>query len=124
MIDVGALEDFALRELVLVDVAGIEVGILRWESDEVYAVQNRCPHMGGPLCYGHVGPRLEGVPGAVTADYSDPVVACPWHHWEFHVKTGRSLFDESYRIKTYPVTVEDGRIRINLKRRSAKVPSA
>jgi nitrite reductase/ring-hydroxylating ferredoxin subunit len=45
------------------------------------------------------------------------VLACPWHQWEFDLKTGRALFDPSVRARTYPVVVEDGNIYIDLKGR-------
>ena len=43
------------------------------------------------------------------------VLRCPWHGWEFDLETGEKLFDvtERARVRTYPVSVEDGRVVIN-----------
>ncbi len=45
----------------------------------------------------------------------DSVLRCPWHGWEFDIRTGRSLFDpERMRVTTYPTLVEDGQLFIAL----------
>jgi nitrite reductase (NADH) small subunit len=118
MIDVGALDDFEPRKPRLVDVEGLALGVVRWRDDEVYAIANRCPHQGAPLCAGNVGPKLVGTPGAVEVDPDRPVITCAWHHWEFELKTGQSVWDPRYRAKTYPVKVENDRVLIELRRRS------
>lgn len=116
MIDVGSLDEFPEESIRVVAVGSREIGIVRWHGDDVYALHNRCPHMAGPLCLGALGPRLDGLPG--TVERSDvPIVACPWHHWEFDVRTGRSLWGEPARVKTYSVSVEGGRVLVELGRR-------
>ena len=35
------------------------------------------------------------------------ILVCPWHRWEFDIKTGKSVFNpHKLKVKTYPVTVE------------------
>ncbi|MEW6248764.1 MAG: Rieske (2Fe-2S) protein [Nitrospirota bacterium] len=65
-----------------------------------YATDNTCAHRGGPLGEG----ELEG-----------EVVTCPWHGWEYNVKTGISLTTPSASVKTYPVKVESGEVKILLQ---------
>lgn len=113
--DVGPLDDFPTGDFKLVTVGNREIGIFRTD-DGVYAVLNRCPHMGGPVCEGHVGPKLEGLPGEIETDQSDFVLSCPWHHWEFRVTDGSSAFASRYRVKTFPVTVKDGRVIVDISR--------
>jgi len=112
--DVGDLRDFRVGGVTVVSVGGRSVGVFRVADDTVYALANRCPHMGAALCEGHVGPLLTGRPGKVTSGDDDLVVACPWHHWEFRVSSGRALFDESYRVRTYRARVERGRVVVEL----------
>jgi nitrite reductase/ring-hydroxylating ferredoxin subunit len=40
------------------------------------------------------------------------VVVCPWHQWEYNVRTGENVGDSSLRVATYPVQVEAGDIKI------------
>jgi len=61
----------------------------------LFAVSGDCPHRNGPLGHG----ALHG--------YS---LVCPWHLWEFDVRTGESDLRPDCTIATYPVTVEDGTI--------------
>jgi nitrite reductase/ring-hydroxylating ferredoxin subunit len=116
-VDVGSLEDFQERSCTVVTIAGREVGIVRWNGETVYAVHNRCPHMGGPVCLGNLGPKIiapEEGPGDLRVDDDTPVLACAWHRWEFDVATGRSHWDPNYRLKLFPAVVEDGRILVSV----------
>jgi nitrite reductase (NADH) small subunit len=66
---------------------------------EFYAVQGHCLHLQGPLCEG----RLEG-----------HVLSCPWHGWQYDVRTGENEFDRAIKLETYDVQVEDGEVRVAL----------
>jgi 3-phenylpropionate/trans-cinnamate dioxygenase ferredoxin subunit len=47
------------------------------------------------------------VPGEYTYTRRGEILRCPWHGWEFDVKTGQSWFDPvQTRVRAYPVTVE------------------
>jgi 3-phenylpropionate/trans-cinnamate dioxygenase ferredoxin subunit len=47
------------------------------------------------------------VPGEYTYTRRGEILRCPWHGWEFDVKTGQSWFDpQQTRVRAYPVTVE------------------
>lgn len=114
-----ALWSFQDDSVEIVVVQGREVGIVRWSSDEIYALRNVCPHMGGPVCRGRLSRRLVADrPGELELD-STPVIACAWHHWEFDVRTGESLPERSRRerIRTFPVRVKDGRVLVDVGRR-------
>jgi 3-phenylpropionate/trans-cinnamate dioxygenase ferredoxin subunit len=121
-VDIGGLDDFTPNSVALVNIGKLELGIIRWGEDEVFAVHNRCPHMAGPLCVGALGPRLacpSGDPERLEVDDENPVLACPWHRWEFDVRTGRALWDPGYRMKTYPARIADGRVLVELGRPAA-----
>lgn len=56
-----------------------------------YAIDNTCPHAGGPLADGFLN-------GAE--------VTCPWHMWSFDVRSGVCAFDPGLRVASYQVKVE------------------
>jgi nitrite reductase/ring-hydroxylating ferredoxin subunit len=113
LVDVGAYSDFKHSVPVIVTLDRKEIGILRWH-DEVFALRNVCPHQGGPLCAGLVGPNLVGGNpiGGVEAELGNPVVSCPWHGWEFTARTGKAVWDEKYGVRAYRTVVENGRVLV------------
>lgn len=54
---------------------GKEIAIFNIDS-QFYALENVCPHQGGPLGEG---------------DIEDSCVTCPWHGWQFDIKTGNCV---------------------------------
>ena len=66
-------------------------------GDEFYATQPQCLHLQGPLGEG----RLE-----------DHVLTCPWHGWQYDVRTGENEFDHAIALETYDVRVEDGEVKV------------
>ena len=93
----------------LVTIRGREVGVFNL-GGTFFALLNRCPHQGGKLCRGTlVGLVTSSEPGRF--DYSRPgeMLKCPWHKWEFDIRTGQSWCDpEDNRVRSYGVTVEKG----------------
>lgn len=117
-IDVGPVADFEERHFRIVNAAGYEIGVLRWQ-DRFFAVHNRCPHQKGPLCLGIVSGRLvASAPGSMEVDDDVPVIACPWHGWEFDLERGRALWEEGYAAKVVPVHVKSGRVLLDIGRRA------
>ena len=96
-------------ERLIVEVAGRSIGIFR-VGDRFYGLRNRCPHAGGELCRGRVVGRLSSDrPGRYVHDRSRPLVACPWHGWEFDLATGQSYIDPGrLRVRPYEVQALQG----------------
>jgi nitrite reductase/ring-hydroxylating ferredoxin subunit len=101
-------------------VGRVELGIVRWDGDDVYALRNVCPHAGGPVCEGRLGPRIVapgGDPLRLEVDEACPTVTCAWHGWEFDARDGRAVAGGSgMRVRTYPVWIEDGVVLVELGR--------
>jgi nitrite reductase (NADH) small subunit len=112
-IDVGAQDEFALDEWKIVNIRGRSIGIVRTVAG-FFAIRNRCPHQGAPLCAGVVtGTMLPSAPDQLSWGMEGEVVRCPWHGWEFDMRTGRSLFGVSRdRAAVYGLRVQDGRVSI------------
>jgi nitrite reductase (NADH) small subunit len=72
-------------------------------NGELSALDNRCPHRGGPLGQGW----LEG-----------ESVVCPWHSWTFNLKTGEAEFPVHERVAVIPVRVEGEDVLVQLERGS------
>ena len=79
-----------------VEVAGLEVALFN-VAGATFCLENTCLHRGGPLG----GGTLDG-----------EVVTCPWHAWQYNVRTGENLFDPAVKIAVYPVVVERNDIKV------------
>jgi nitrite reductase/ring-hydroxylating ferredoxin subunit len=94
----------------IVEIGGHSIGIFNLDG-EFFALRNRCPHQGGPLCEGRLWGILDArLPGNFEYQARGEILACPWHGWEFHVRTGQSWCDpERLRTRRYALTIEDGK---------------
>lgn len=97
-LDIAALEDVPQRGARVVKTAQGCVAVFRTASDEVYALNNACPHKGGPLS--------EGIVHGAS-------VTCPLHNWVFSLETGEAQGADVGRVEKYAARVEDGRILLN-----------
>ena len=93
----------------IVSVRGREIGIFNL-GGEYFALANRCPHEGGPLCQGHIIPLIQSDgPGQYRLTRHKEFLRCPWHGWEFEIRTGQSWCDpKSTRARQFEVKVESG----------------
>lgn len=106
----GSLEELEREGRLIARVGGREIGVVL-HPDGPRAIRNRCPHRGGPLCFGTVRERLTGTPGRYELA-GRMVLRCPWHGWEFDLETGRCPDESAMRARTYPVRVDDGRVLV------------
>ena len=76
------------------------IGILLIKQDgAVYAIRNKCPHMGCPM---------------ESGELEDHVITCPCHGWSFDIRSGAFTRSDRIKVETYPVKVEDGQVAIDL----------
>lgn len=75
--------------------------VLWYVAGEVYAVDNRCPHMGFPLDKGTV---------------KDGILTCHWHHARFDLESGGTFDQWADDVRSFPVEIRDGRIHVNVSR--------
>jgi nitrite reductase/ring-hydroxylating ferredoxin subunit len=114
-VDVGAVGDFPEGRMRVVEARGRQIGIARWDG-EFFAVRNLCPHQSAPLCAGRLQRPIPpgSTVGIVSSADGAPVIACPWHGWEFRVDNGESVWDARYRVRAFSVSVDDGRVLVDL----------
>jgi nitrite reductase/ring-hydroxylating ferredoxin subunit len=101
--------DVAPGQCKIVNVAGREIGVFNVDG-RYFALANRCPHEGGPLCQGRIVAlvRSDG-PGHYALTRDREFLRCPWHGWEFDIRTGQSWCDpKSTRARQFQVTVQPG----------------
>ena len=94
-VEIGRIEQIPVRGARCVNTPAGKIAVFRTAENQVYAIENRCPHKGGPLSEGIV----HG--GSVT---------CPLHNWVFDLATGEAQGADEGRVRTFAVEVMDGRI--------------
>jgi 3-phenylpropionate/trans-cinnamate dioxygenase ferredoxin subunit len=93
----------------IVTAGGHSIGVFNI-GGEFFALLNRCPHQGGPLCLGHTWGLLESRrPGEYEFSREGEILTCSWHGWEFDIRTGQSWCDpRRLRVRAYDVSVASG----------------
>ncbi len=104
-VDAGALIDIPVRGARVVKTAQGCVAVFRTAENEAFALEDRCPHKGGPLSQGIVH-------GAS--------VTCPLHNWVISLKTGEAQGADAGAVKTVPVRIENGRLLLDFTTLTAR----
>lgn len=95
------------RKLVTIGGRGVVVFNL---AGEYFALSDQCPHKGAHLSQGKLTGLVDAAePGCYRYSRVGEIVRCPWHGWEFDIRTGRSWCDpRRLRLMRYDVSVEPG----------------
>jgi nitrite reductase/ring-hydroxylating ferredoxin subunit len=106
---VASVSDVAPGRCKLVTAKGRDIAMFN-VGGKFYALANRCPHKGGPLCHGRVtGLAQSNGPGDYQLIRAGEFVRCPWHGWEFEIATGQSYCDpKTLRARQFEVVVAPG----------------
>ncbi|MFV0301380.1 MAG: nitrite reductase small subunit NirD [Paracoccus sp. (in: a-proteobacteria)] len=96
-LDIAALTDIPRQGARLIRTARGCVAIFRTHDDRVFALDDRCPHRGGPLS--------EGIVAGHT-------ITCPLHNWVFDLNTGQAQGADEGAVRTYAARVEAGRVLV------------
>ena len=106
---VAALDELPPGSRKLVSVKGRAIVVFNI-AGELFALVDRCPHRGGSLCEGKLTGLVESSePGRYRFSRRGEILRCPWHGWEFDIRTGKSRCDpEKVRAKSYDVAIEAG----------------
>jgi nitrite reductase (NADH) small subunit/3-phenylpropionate/trans-cinnamate dioxygenase ferredoxin subunit len=87
---VARLSDVPDPAALVVFAGGREIALFR-TNGRLYALENACRHVGGPLAEGHV---------------ADGCVTCPWHEWRYRLEDGRRVGPGELSVASYPVHIE------------------
>jgi len=95
-VKVASVSELSPGSAKVVEVSGKTIALFN-VGGTVYAIDNTCLHQGGPLGEG----ELMG-----------DVVVCPWHQWEYNVRTGEVVGNSFVKVNVYPVQVEGSDIKV------------
>ena len=98
LVKIAETKDLTSGQAAAFDLEGQRIALFNVEGT-FYATQSDCLHMGGPLGHG----ELEGC-----------VLSCPWHGWQYDVRTGENEFDRALKLETFETVVEDGEVKVVL----------
>jgi nitrite reductase (NADH) small subunit len=98
-VEVGVIEDVPRRGARCVNTPGGKIAVFRTADGEVFAIEDHCPHKGGPLSQGIV---------------HGTSVTCPLHNWVISLETGKALGADEGTVRTVPTKVERERLFIAL----------
>jgi 3-phenylpropionate/trans-cinnamate dioxygenase ferredoxin subunit len=106
---VAAAAEIAPGASRLVTIGQREIAIFN-VGGSFHAIANRCPHEGASLCAGRVVALVEAnEPGHYKVSRHGELVRCPWHGWEFDIRTGQSWCDPTrVKVRAFDVAVERG----------------
>lgn len=104
---IGALQEIPPRGSRCLQTALGRIALFRTIDDRVFAIEDRCPHRGGPLSQGIV---------------HGSAVTCPLHNWVIDLASGEAQGADSGRVRTFAVRVDGGgRLLMRLADLSAAV---
>lgn len=100
---IGTLSEIPRHGARCVETPDGKIAVFRTADDSVFAIDDHCPHKGGPLSQGIV---------------HGTSVTCPLHNWVISLESGKALGADEGSVRTIPVKVEDGKLLIALKSRT------
>jgi nitrite reductase/ring-hydroxylating ferredoxin subunit len=105
---IGKAAELADGDRRIVICGGAEVGIFR-EAQAFYAYSNICAHQGGPACEGLIIARVEehilpdGTSRGMRFSATERNFVCPWHGYEYDIRTGECVADRRIALRKYRV---------------------
>lgn len=78
---------------------GLNIALFRLADDSIHAIENRCPHKGGPLADGII---------------SSGDVLCPLHNWRVHLDSGQVAAPDSGCVTTFPIKIDGEQVHLGL----------
>lgn len=99
-IAVGNLSDIPRRGARCVTRGDLKIAIFRTADDNVFALEDRCPHKGGPLSQGIV---------------HDGCVTCPLHNWVISLSSGAAQGADEGKTRSFPVQLDGETVLLALE---------
>jgi nitrite reductase (NADH) small subunit len=97
-IDIGAIDDIPLRGARVVKAKSGCIAVFRTAENEAFALDDRCPHKGGPLSQGII---------------HGTSVTCPLHNWVIALGSGEAQGADEGRVRTHTLKIENGRLLLD-----------
>ena len=100
MLDIGPFDAVPQRGARVIKTSTGCIAVFRTSADEVFALEDRCPHKAGPLSQGIVHGKA---------------VTCPLHNWVISLESGAAQGADQGRVRTFPLRIENGRLLLALE---------
>ncbi|MBD2864404.1 Rieske (2Fe-2S) protein [Paenibacillus oceani] len=111
---VGRADSISEDQHQVYEIAGRSV-VVYHIGNEFYALLNYCPHQGAQMCKGPVcGTNIPSEVYEYNFGRKGEIVRCPWHGWEFDIKTGKALAPIKKKLQCYEVVIEGGMIVVKI----------
>lgn len=101
-VKIGLLSDIPLRGARCVKHGNITIAIFRTKDDQIFALEDKCPHKNGPLSQGIV---------------HDGCVTCPLHNWVISLSTGEAQGADEGKTLSFPIKRDGDAILLGLSGR-------
>ncbi len=98
-VEIGRLSDIPKRGARCVSTPMGRVAVFRTAADEIYTIEDRCPHKGGPLSQGIV---------------HGSAVTCPLHNWVLSLETGTALGADEGEVRRFDIRLEGEMILLDV----------
>lgn len=111
-LNIGPASEFADPGRKIIESDGVEVGVFKLDG-AFYAYANVCPHMGGPACQGKIIAKVDEIIAEDRTSHgmafskTQTHVVCPWHGYEFDIRTGRHPGNPRIRLRSVEVRVTE-----------------
>ena len=99
-IAIGTIDDIPVRGARCVNTPQGRIAVFRTADQQVFAIEDQCPHKQGPLSQGIVHGNA---------------VTCPLHNWVISLETGKAQGADEGAVRTIPVKVEGDKLLIALE---------
>jgi nitrite reductase (NADH) small subunit len=118
-VNIGSASDFSDPGRKVVALDRFEVAVFKLDG-EFFAYLNHCPHMGGPVCQGKMIAKVDEI---IAEDRTSKGMAfsktrmhivCPWHGYEFDIRTGVHPGNARARLRKVAVAVSEGDVIVDV----------
>jgi nitrite reductase (NADH) small subunit len=104
-IAIGTIDDIPVRGARCVNTPQGRIAVFRTADQQVFAIEDQCPHKQGPLSQGIVHGNA---------------VTCPLHNWVISLETGQAQGADEGAVRTIPVKIEGDKLLIALEEQVGK----
>ena len=100
-LELGAFDDIPKLGSRRIELDKMKIGLFRTASDKIFAIEDKCPHLGGPLSEGIV---------------HDNCVTCPLHNWVISLESGEAQGADKGCVKSFPIKIANHRIFLGVSK--------
>jgi nitrite reductase/ring-hydroxylating ferredoxin subunit len=117
-VNIGSASEFTDPGRKVIALDRFEVAVFKLDG-EFFAYLNQCPHMGGPVCQGKMIAKVDEI---IAEDRTSKGMAfsrtrmhivCPWHAYEFDIRTGVHPGNVRARLRKVPVAISEGDVIVD-----------